>query len=102
MQSLSSAYLPLVQRLHEPKDSATLVQHLTGCLLQLQEVATRRECRLMLSCLAFCALYAFLSWGTARGAPSASAAVAMGKTAASGEAIMRLGFNNLRAPVSCG
>ncbi len=48
-----------------------------------------RKCRLVFSCLAFCAVYAFLSWGTAPGAPFASAAMAMGETSASGEATTR-------------
>ncbi|KXZ49145.1 hypothetical protein GPECTOR_23g73 [Gonium pectorale] len=39
-----------------------------------------RRSRAIFSCLAFCAVYGFLSWGASPGAPFASAAVAIGDT----------------------
>ncbi|GFR44440.1 hypothetical protein Agub_g5679 [Astrephomene gubernaculifera] len=42
-----------------------------------------RRCRAVFSCLAFCAVYALLSWGSAPGAPFASAALTLGPDAQS-------------------
>ena len=43
-----------------------------------------RRCRTLFSCMAFCAVYAFLSWGTAAGAPFAHLAPAVSEAGTSG------------------
>ena len=54
------------------------------CAQQVGVFEALRKCRSLFSCMAFCAIYAFLSWGSAPGAPFASAALAMGEAPASG------------------
>jgi hypothetical protein len=77
--ALSSAAAPRLPAPEQPTEQ------------QAEIFVALQRCRAIFSCLAFCAVYAFLSWGSPPGPPFASAALAIGEAPASGASMTPAG-----------